>query len=1166
MANPPYTIAITGDNNNTDLILSSESSTIADNLDDVAVLEQIHDLSSANGVVVGRLNVIETNITALTSGTSLNSTKITGLTGDVSLNLADIKTIQSGISVSTSAVVTISNDLFVRGKIVEYSGLTTFPDYWSGMWEGGIGIIFILVREKDLTYSLWQPSAANPYNTFKLPYVKNPSVFKPTLDACGNYTILDLQSLYGYQFQLKSFFSKTSSDDKIAMAISPAINQSESYLLQNGNNGFNIFLLKTMSPGDSYTSTDPQKFLEEYNRQAGELLMKRAFNLDTIMDLKNTWQELGNQLNQSNTGQKTLKFIGTERKIQANMNQKSFIEWSTLHDKLATSTIDYNYTIRDISNQTSVNLETDGKFIIVKYNFRKANEQNKITVFDHVKISDTNNPELDKIPYFKVTRYFYGGYSNAIFGAQIDERCFQVALRSPLNISGGTLNFRQRDKYGRDNSYNITVPGGYTYPTQLADDITELLSLQGCELRVLFYNDLDLNLSYASSNKQDIPRYALLSDSSNAITVTAGLDLNSQTLLTTVLDLSVITRDSSGVPLTNAGQKYFLHRGGTKILQFSPLLVNGISGGTISVTHGNATTTSSPRNYYATVADIVFESCQEEHTLWKLKIAYDLNGDPYVPETWNNYQLWLDDKSNLSQLVRSEVAGSQSAGSFGIYTNQLNSPAMEFLSGVSAPPGESYNRYEYRTNRFLSPYKNILNISDASAIYNAGGYTFQNYLDTTFRLAKETIYADVSGVRGSSLIMRPIKDNLFNSLVDIYSVAKQVDVSLVDLNGVVYSGTKVWREVTATNEHRFGIMKQSIVAKLLPQDASNTKVGYYFCANMDFANSGYTSDFTYPYNQDGLSIVMNNYFQAFGVKLVVTDVRGNTGGFGTRQYCPFGPNKVATTIQTLFVYQEGTSALREQNILEVRELMRDVLQKPKNYSQAIKSFVNIKLSEFPDGSNNLTRQINAGHDSIMTNTQFYNGPSGEGINVAYLTSDTSISAPRFLQIEISNFRDNSGRFVDLSGLATGNIVFVGTTPTALGSGGFYPPRSKHVLVATDPNTNYMNNTILNDAVAQVADRQQNQIYAIDDQEIDDKIGECYRQDAITDHTWDTFLIEIGKKTHPKISGVDFNDKTTWRDLRLEKAVKCAYLGKPKLDALGQRYGKLLSDVYLDKLF
>ena len=30
--------------------------------------------------------------------------------------------------------------------------------------------------------------------------------------------------------------------------------------------------------------------------------------------------------------------------------------------------------------------------------------------------------------------------------------------------------------------------------------------------------------------------------------------------------------------------------------------------------------------------------------------------------------------------------------------------------------------------------------------------------------------------------------------------------------------------------------------------------------------------------------------------------------------------------------------------------------------------------------------------------------------------------------------------------------------------------------------------------------------------MDDKISECYRQDAITDHTWDTFLIEIGKKT------------------------------------------------------
>ena len=1157
MANPPYAIAITGDNNTTDLILSSESSTIADNLDDVAVLEQINDLSSANGIVVGRLNVIETNITALTSGTSLNSAKITALTNDVSLNLADIKTIQSGISVSQSAVVTISNDLFVRGKIVEYSGLTPFEDYWSGMWETAFGRMFILIREKDLTYTLWTYSNANPVNTFKLPFVKTTTGLKPTQDLGGNYTILDLQTftLFPYIFQLKWSFSKKSTDKTIAMAISPTIQMINP----------TIFLIKTVSPGDSYTSTDPQKFIEEYNRQAGELLMKRAFNLDTIMDLKNTWQELGNQLNQTNTAQKTYKFIGTERKIQSNMNQKSFIEWSTLHDKLATSTIDYNYTIRDISNQTSVNLETDGKFIIVKYNFRKANEQNKITIFDHVDISGTGT-QLDHVPYFKVTRYFHGGYSNAIWGAQIDERCFQVALRSPLNISGGTLNFRQRDKYGRDNSYNITVPGGYTYPTQLADDITELLALEGCELRVLFYNDLDLTVgtvAFTAINKQDIPRYALLSDSSNVITVTAGLDLNSQDLLTRVLDLSVITRDSSGVPLTNAAQKYFLHRGGTNILQFSPLLVNGISGGTISVTHGNAATTSSPRNYYATVADIVFESNFEEHTNWSFKVAYDLNGDPYVPETWNNYQLWLDDKSNLSQLVRSEVANSQTAGSFGLYRNFLNSPAMNLIPGINGPPGIS-GKAEYNALRqILSPYKNILNISDASAIYNAGGFTFRNYLDTTFRLAKETIYADVSGARGAVLISRTIKDNLFNSLVnsltDVSRNALQVDVSQVDMSGISgYIGTKVWRLITAPHEHRFGIMKQSVVAQLLPQDASNTKVGYYFTA--DYAYIG-----TYPFNQDGITQLMNAYFEASGVKLVVQDVRGNTGGETENfQYCPFGPDKKPTTTQRLYVYQESSSAIREQNVFEIRELIKDVLKNPNNYSETIKTHVNTRLNEFPDGSNNLTRQINGG--GTYSETRFYNGPSGEGIKLAYLTSDTTISASRLLIARLNNMRDNSGRFLDVSGVATGNIVLIGTIPTAFASGGVYPPQDKHVLVATDPNTNYMNNTILNGAVAQVADRTQSIPYAIDDVELDDKIGECYRQDAITDHKWDTFLIEIGKKTDPKISGVDFNDKTTWRDLTLEKAVKCAYKGKPELDALGQGYGKLLTDVYSGKLF
>ena len=1074
--------------------------------------------------------------------------------------MADVKNIKSGISVSQSAVVTISNDLFVRGKITEYSGLTDFSDNWSGMWEGATGIIFILVREKDLTYTVWAPKGKD-WDSFKFPFVRLQSGLKPTQDACGNYTILNLQTNYVNTFQLKSFFTKKSSDDKIAMAISSTTNLSY------------MFLIKTISPGDSYTPSDPVKFIEEYNRQAGELLMKRAFNLDTVFDLKNTWQELGNQLNQTNSGQQTLKFIGTEKKIQSNMNQKSFIELSALHDKLATSTIDYKYIIKNASNQT-VPYDADpnkykdvtGKFIIVKYNFKKANEQNKITLFDHVKISDTGC-ELDNVPYFKVSRYFHTGYANSVFGAQIDEKCFQVALRSPLNISGGTLNFRQKDKYGRDNSYNITVPPGYTYPTDLADKITELLGLEGCELRVILYNDIAfLSEKYVTypepdrttTNTKDIPRYAILSDISNAIIVTAVGEV-SQDLLTRVLDLSG-NHDVSGIPLTNAGETKYLHKGGTNILPFTPFPVNNISGGHIIVTHGNAATTLSPRNYYATLVDMIYESNFEEHTYWIVKTAPDLDGEFYVPETWNNYQLWLDDKSNLTQIVNQEISGR-----YVTYIQKINSPAMEFTPGIAGPPGKNTVLSEHNASiRFNAPYKNILNISDASAIYNAGGYTFRNYLDTTYRLAKETIYADVSGVRGIALISRPIKDDIFNSLVnslvDLSTNAIKVDVSQVDMSGIVYSGTNVWRLVTTYHyDHRFGIMKQSVVAKLLPADASNIKVGYYYSVDTFYPTT------SYPYNQDGLTKLMNDYFEKLGVKLVVQDYRGNLGGSTTRTYCPFGPTKMPETLQSLTMYQATSSAIREQSCLEIRELMTDVLKNPNNYSPSINTYVNGLLTEFPDGSNNLTRRINGGITSY-TNTRFYNGPSGEGINVAYLTSDSSISGSRGLQVRINNCRDNSGRFVDMSGVASGNIVFVGTTPTTYGSGGSYTKYDKHIFSATDPNTNYMNNTILNGAVAQVSTRVQTTTWSIDYQGIDDKIGECYRQDAITDHKWDTFLIEIGKKTHPDISGVVFSDNTTWRDLGVEKALKCAYKGKPALDALGQSYGKLLTDVYQNKLF
>ena len=109
----------------------------------------------------------------------------------------------------------------------------------------------------------------------------------------------------------------------------------------------------------------------------------------------------------------------------------------------------------------------------------------------------------------------------------------------------------------------------------------------------------------------------------------------------------------------------------------------------------------------------------------------------------------------------------------------------------------------------------------------------------------------------------------------------------------------------------------------------------------------------------------------------------------------------------------------------------------------------------------------------------------------------------------------------------------------------------------------MNNTILNDQVGGHNGRRQAILYTINDEEIDDKIGEWNRQDAITDHTWDIFLQEIGKITNADLSGVTFDDPSTWRDLEVEKAVKSAFLTRSGLKnrAEGQRYGKLLTDVY-----
>ena len=361
----------------------------------------------------------------------------------------------------------------------------------------------------------------------------------------------------------------------------------------------------------------------------------------------------------------------------------------------------------------------------------------------------------------------------------------------------------------------------------------------------------------------------------------------------------------------------------------------------------------------------------------------------------------------------------------------------------------------------------------------------------------------------------------------------------------------VYRSISVLKKNRFGVLKDSVVQKLLP-NMPGAKVGYLYTVDMMFTGP-------YPYNQDGLTNVMNELFTDNSVNVVVNDVRGNSGGEITnRRYCPFGPREVWEPWQYVYKVQENISALRTEVAYEEREVLREILRVDSsgNYdntgifpSQWLSYYQNLAQS-YKDTSFN--EKIHGGFD----NTAFYEGISGEPLKLAYLTSLTSISSPRLLQMRLSTMADSSGNIYDICGNLSTQMVMVGVTGSTFATAGGYP-QQKHNTI----NDEYRKNAILNYQIAAIPDRTQPISYLVNDVEIDDLIGEWYGQDAITDHDFELFKVEIGLKTVPEITGVDYNDPTTWRDLLLEKSVRAAVKGKIEVaQTPNGAYGKLLTDV------
>ena len=748
MSGEDYTVTITGDSNESNLVIASAG----------GVIDTATDLSLANAVAVNtetiatNASAIATNVSAIATNASAIATNASAIAtnasaiaanesyittnaatalnnlNDISGNAAAAAANAAGISASallisnlyseiavTPGVVSISNDLVVNGKITENAGNDpNFVDYWSGFW-GNLGYYYrnaALILQPDQTYDLW----LSDNDTYQVPLTRARRGITPSL---GGKQLFFAHPFFGNVIlHIKSLYTGNSDDDN------------EAYNVYRPGPGGSMFKIST--PGNSGSPSDPVKFIEEYNLLANENINKRLFNLDSLFDLKNTWEEIKNHTNQSNSSKRTLKLQCSERLIASNIHQKSAVEAAVHHDKLGTSLITYDYNLLSIAtadlsgtNNVSTNV---GKLLVTKYDFRKANEQNKIMLFDHVKISGTGT-ELDNVPHFKVSKLMHGGYSNAILGAQLDEMNFQVALRSPIKLdTDEPLSVVYKNK-----TFNIVVKAGYYYPSELALDITQKLQVKGCNLKVLLLNDLNVSDISSQYFSDDQSHYIIVSETEHVVSVSGGPLVNN-------MKLDSLTIDVSGSPLLNSGKKFFIHKGGFGITRFTPMhfdLSSIPADAKISVTHGNATITDSPRNYYATVVDLVFESFFEEHANFNFKVSLDIDGEYYVPETWELYEMYIDDNFNFNKIILSESAQTTIN-----HRQLLNTPSPEYSVGIAGPAGKSGTNLELNASkRFTAPYATLFNPEIAEKLYENGGFSHKNYLETTYQFVKEEIYS-----------------------------------------------------------------------------------------------------------------------------------------------------------------------------------------------------------------------------------------------------------------------------------------------------------------------------------------------------------------------------------------------------------------------------------------
>jgi hypothetical protein len=1012
---------------------------------------------------------------------------------------------------------TILGDLNVQGNVItqnlNHPTINAFSD-WEGIWTKGANSdwadTYAIVKQPNNTYTIYSlnnagGSGLNSYDRIKKFKVLLSNV-RPTLtfDISGNITENSL-SITGTDNTVYKFHKKVRT-----------IDATNDWAISFSGTGASLgFIYRSLKPSDFgsvQTSSLDYNWYNIYLQTVFKESIENKGKLAIHEDLNGVWDMVKDNSFRGYSLPSYIKSIILGKKYRVNKYNNIF-EIANLHEHIKRNDNTYSFNVTNLKYAT---LAKDN-ILVAKYDFPYANRITPITPFSEIQFSQA----IGNIPAgFKFLTSFLerpGRKINYVNCQSASANKNYIGVRLPLQVTDSSGAFSNTIPITFDApgyaTTTVNLPSGFYYPHDLASKLTELLTNAGTDMRVDFYTS-SINWKLTSSNVNDpIVSYFYVTVDSSVSTLNVSCSTK-PSLLSNVLGFGTgmsLTTNPSALTITTTqdvtdawnvavGGDFPAYRFNGTTINPDNLWTppgNGFSSPTtpsnltISTRMGSILTSGNPRDFFNARWYFGLLCDTEQHTISLITALQDIDQELYIPNNWSEY-IYKFDQNNAKTININDWT-------YDILNDNCIAPGVVCKELQPYKNGNlgfwDYQQYAYNGAVSLSK---VLKSDDYTKFINyTGSYTFNNYL---------------------------VHDSLKTLVTDKTSGA----VSMVGYYDS--SSSFVNKQIIAASGMCFGLFKQSVVNKLIP-DASGLVCGYIH----------YQTFIGFPSSSLGQNLI-HQYFKDNNVAYIVYDVRSNLGGLSGAGMIQYGSSTYKRDMNSFELSHTTyiSSATEPANI--TCEVYTDSRKNPSHWPSSISNILStyrsFDWSQFDITDNpfdlryNLTR---SGSIPILNSTTLAsNGNSGKlGVNLLVNSSSASACMNIWKMMHYNGITyDAMGEGVSVSLYGTVCDTWSANTLGAL--------ENRNQMVESpdigilDHSEGFADNSFINTLHSMSPTGED---YA-------SRFGPWYQADAISDHNNDTFLVEIGvgytgSDRHP-IAGTSIDHPETWRDFNLERALQVAH--------------------------